>query len=289
MTDDAEALVISSAGVYNILAEDYHRDPVKGGSLSSSGARLLMSTCPARFRYEQDHPAPPSRAMNLGSAAHREVLGVGPELVLVEAADYRTKDARAARDEALDRGAVPLLPHEYDQVQEMAAALRRHELASVLLGGTGAAEQALVWQDRPTRVWRRALLDWLPPAEPGGQLYLADYKTSESAHPDAISKAIWSYGYHAQAAWYADGVQALELAAEVAYFLVVQEKTAPYLVSVVQVDQLAMDAGRHHNRAALELYARCRRDNHWPPYVEGLAQVSIPGWAQNRFLQEVTS
>lgn len=280
---------ISEPGVYDISPEQYHADPVDGGSLSSSGARKLLATCPARFKYEQDHPPQPTRAMELGTAAHRVVLGVGSDIQVVDADSYRTKAAQRARDEIREAGGVPLLPDEWDVVEAMAAALREHELASVLLGGTGAAEQTLIWRDGPTRVWRRALIDWLPPAGPDRQMFLADYKTAKSAHPDAISRDIEARGYHAQAAWYEDGVKALGLADLVFYYLVVQEKEAPYLVSVVRLDQVSMDAGHHHNRKALELYARCRKSGHWPPYVEGAPSIGLPGWAENRFLQEVTS
>lgn len=291
MTAIAEAptLTITQPGVYDIPADVYHADPVPGESLSSSGARKLLRTCPAKFRYEVDHPPEPTKAMELGTAAHKKVLGAGPELARMKWDTYNTKAAQAERDAAYDRGAVPLKPAEWDQVEEMAAALRAHDLASVLLGGTGKAEQALFWQDGPTKVWRRALLDWLPPAEPGGVMYLADYKKAKSAHPAEISRAIETYGYHSQGAWYADGVLALGLAQAVKFFLVVQEPTPPYLVSVVELNQVAMDAGRYENRKALRLYAECRKTGRWPAYVEGVEQVGLPGWAENRFLQEVTS
>jgi hypothetical protein len=280
---------ITEPGVYDIPADVYHADPVPGGSLSSSGARRLLATCPARWHYEQQHPPEPTEAMDLGTAAHRLVLGVGPELVEIQADDYRTKVAQIARDAAREAGAIPLLPHQYQQVHAMADALREHELAAVLLGGAGKAEQALFWIDGPTKVWRRALLDWLPDVEPTGRMIVADYKTAASAHPDAISRAIDTYGYHMQAAWYVDGIKAVGLAEDVVFCLVVQERTAPYLVSVVQIDQLAMDAGRHENRKAIELYARCRATGHWPPYIEGVQPVGLPPWAEQRFLKEVTS
>lgn len=284
-------VVVTTPGVYDMPADTYHADPIPrpGRSLSSSGARRLMATCPARYIYEADHPKPSTKAMELGTAAHKEILGVGPELHRMGFDDYRSGAAKAERDEAYERGAVPLKPAEYDQVQEMAAALRENELATALLGGTGRAEQALFWRDGPTRVWRRALLDWLSPKGPDGRIYLADYKTAESAHPDAISKSLVNFGYHQQGAWYVDAVRALGLADDVPFLLVVQEKTAPYLVSVVQLTEVAMEAGRHENRKALQLFARCMKSGVWPPYVEGVAQVGLPGWAENRFLQEVTS
>ncbi|MFC4912550.1 PD-(D/E)XK nuclease-like domain-containing protein [Actinomadura gamaensis] len=285
MTD----LAISRPGVYDLAAEVYHADPVVGGSLSSSGARKLLATCPARFEYERTHPRPPTAALDLGTAAHQLVLGVGAELVEVKAADWRSKAAKEQREDAHAEGKVPLLSDDFVRVHEMAEALRANELASALLGGTGRAEQTLIWQDGPTKVWRRALVDWLPASEPSGLMYLADYKTAHSAHPDAISKAVATYGYHAQGAWYGDGAIELGLAERVVFFLVAQEKERPYLVTVVQLDQVAIDAGRHHNRRALELYAKCRATDTWPAYADGVALIGLPGWAENRFFKEVTA
>ncbi|MFC9973620.1 PD-(D/E)XK nuclease-like domain-containing protein [Spirillospora sp. NPDC127200] len=290
MTATAEKFQVIEPGVYDIPADLYHADPVPGGSLSSSGARRLLKTCPARFKYEQDHPAPPTDAMELGTAAHREVLGVGADIEEIKAKDWRTTRAKDEAAIAREAGKVPLLTRDAERVRAMAAALREHEIAATLLNPAyGKPEQAIFWQDAPTKIWRRALLDLLPDVEPGGRMYLADYKTAQSADLEAISKAIETYGYNAQGAWYDDAVRALGLADDVAFFLVVQETVAPFLVSVVQLDQLALEAGRHDNRKAIELYARCRKTNTWPPYVEGVAPVGLPGWAENKFLKETTS
>ena len=47
----SEPIVITEPGVYDVPFDEYLRDPVPGGSLSTSGARLLLDTCPAIFDY----------------------------------------------------------------------------------------------------------------------------------------------------------------------------------------------------------------------------------------------
>ena len=74
--------MIVDPGVYTLPADEYHADPVKGGSLSSSGARKILE-CPARFRWERDHPPVPTDAFNFGHAAHKLVLGAGPDVEVV--------------------------------------------------------------------------------------------------------------------------------------------------------------------------------------------------------------
>lgn len=280
---------ITEPGVYELTAEEYHADPVEGGSLSSTGARrLLPPSCPALFRHEQDNGRPHAPHFDIGHAAHRLVLGDGPELVELDFADWRTKTARAERDDVYAAGAVPLLPDDYQRVHAMAAAIRRHPVASVLFDPArgGTAEQSLIWRDRPTGVMRRARLDWLPAAGPG-RLIVPDYKTCRSAEPEAIRRAVAEHGYHQQDDWYRAGCRALGLADDTAAFVFVfQEKAAPYLVTVVELDVMSRRIAAARNRRAIELYARCVESGHWPGYREDIAHLALPGYVENRDIEE---
>lgn len=282
-------IAITAPGVYDIDADDYHRDPVPGGSLSSSGARKLMRPgCPALFRYERDHPPAPKRTFSFGHAAHKMVLGVGPKLTVIEHDDYRTKDARKERDEAFAAGEVPLLEWEYAKVKEMAAALRKHPLASALLApGQGTAEATLIWRDEATGVWRRARPDWMPHPR-AGRLVVPDYKTTEAVDPDSVRRSMYRYGYHQQGAWYLDGLQALGLADDQAIFaLIFQGKEPPYLVTVLQVDAESLTLGRRRNRRALELYAECVATDTWPGYGDDAIVTRPPAWVESQLLEEL--
>lgn len=276
------ALDTLAPGIYRMAATDYHADPVPGGSLSSTGARkLLPPSCPALFRHEQLHGTEPKRTFDLGHAAHAAVLGVGPDIVVVDADSWRTNAAKAQADEARAVGAVPILTAEHDQVQAMATALRAHPIASALLDpDRGTPEQALIWADNQTGVMRRALLDWLPEAGTG-RTVLADYKTCASANPADLAKAVDRFGYHQQADWYLTGAQALGLAGDDAAFVFIcQEKAPPYLVTVIEPDHVAMRIGKTRNRRAIDIYDYCVRNDTWPGYADDIALVSLPPWAE---------
>jgi hypothetical protein len=270
---------ITEPGVYDIDAETYHADPVPGGSLSSSGARkLLPPSCPALFRYEQEHPTPSTKPMELGTAAHKLVLGVGPELVRIDADEWRTKKVKDEVATVRAEGGIPLKPAEYEQVQAMAAALRAHPLARRLLArGYGQPERAVFWRDEATGVMRRALLDWLP-VDGRGRPVIADYKTTVSANPKAIAKTVEKYGYHCQAPWYLDALHAVSYPRETAFVFIFQEKTPPYLVTVAELDADALRTGRSLNRRAINLYARCKAADRWPGYCDDIAEISLPPW-----------
>lgn len=288
----AEPLTITKPGVYDIPAEDYHLDPIPGGSLSSSGARkLLPPSCPALYKYEHDNPPATRKTFEIGHAAHALALGTGPELVLVDHEKWNTNAIKAEVAEIRERGAVPLKREEYERLHAMAAALRKHPAAAALFAeGTGHAEQSLFWEDPPTGVKRRARLDWLPAFNDGRRMVLPDYKSCVSAEKEALERAMDNYGYHCQGAWYVDAVRALGLAGDdAAFVLVAQEKTPPYLVNVLEPDAMAMRIARARNRESIELYASCVAEDRWPGYSDQVELASLPNWTVNRWLEEIAS
>lgn len=273
---------ITEPGVYEMTADEYHADPVVGGSLSSSGARaLLPPSCPAKYRWAQDHPdeVPVRRVFNFGHAAHKLVLGAGPELHVVDADSYRTKAAQNERDEALAGGAVPLTRPEWAQVKAMAAALRDHPVVGKLFEPeSGWSELALVWRDEHTGVMCRALLDRY---RTGPRPVIVDYKGARAGDLESISRAIYEYGYHIQNAWYAEGARALGLAGDDTPFVFVfQEKDPPYLVTPVYLDPTALRIGAARCRQARSIYRYCTDQGHWYAHTDDLALVSLPPWAE---------
>ncbi len=285
---DQGPIVITEPGVYDIPEDAYHADPVPGGSLSSSGARkLLPPSCPARFWWEREHGQPRRKVFDFGHAAHKLVLGSGQEIVVVDADDWRTKDAQRQRKEAYAAGAVPLLTHEYGTVEAMASAIRAHPIASLLFGGgRGAPEQSLFWRDARSGIMRRARLDWNPTPS-GSRLIIPDYKTTDSASLESIMKSVWTYRYHQQARWYLDGIKALGLAGgyEPAFVFVFQEKTPPYLISVVELTPAALRIAAMQNREAIEVYQQCTKTGDWPGYSDEVEPVSLPPWVENKYLE----
>src|SRR3954469_3949391 len=169
---------IDQPGIYDLSVKEYFLDPVAGGSLTSSGARLLLPpNCPAMFHYQRSHPRPNSATFDDGHAAHAVALGVGAPMRIVDADDFKTKAARAEREEAYAAGEIPVLAKVWTRIQGMAAALRNHDEAGPLFTpGAGLAEQTIVWWDEEFGIWRRAMVDWLPHTEPDERQIVVDYK-----------------------------------------------------------------------------------------------------------------
>lgn len=277
---------VVGAGVYDLSEAEYHARP----ELSSTDARkLLAPSCPALYRYERDHGQPSKRVWEIGSAAHKLVLGTGPDLVLVDKPRWDTNEIKAKLADIRADGGIPLKRPEYDAVQTMANALAAHPFAAKLFEeGTGQAEQTLIWQDKETGVMCRALLDWLRNPLPGYRMVVPDYKSCASAEPGKFARAMAEHGYHIQLAWYLAGVRALNLGDDQAVgLLVAQEKTPPYLVTVLQPDPTAMRMGEIRMREALRTYAECVRDDRWPGYADDVVLAELPPWETKELKGEV--
>lgn len=268
-------------GVYTadeLPADAYHADT----ALSSTGARRLLE-CPAKFAWEREHGTEPKKAFDIGTAAHGEVLGSGPELVVVDAGDWRSKKAQEEKAAARADGAVPLLVHEYEQVQAMAEAIRQHPFAGPLFAGDGQPEVSLVWGDPDTGVRCRARIDWLRKPRSGRRLVLPDLKTTTDASPDGIAKSIARFNYHQQAEWYQTGVRACGLAPDgVAFVLLFQEKTPPYVITPVQIPDADLMLAAAKNARAREKFRDCTASGVWPAYADQPLYISLPPWASIR-------
>ncbi len=286
LIEEARAAAPFEPGVYEMPADEYHADPVPGGSLSSTGVRKLLD-CPARFRYDTDHPPESTAVFDFGHAAHRLALGHGAAIEVVDADNWRTKAAQELRNAAHAAGHTPLLRADFDAVKQMAAALSEHPIAGPLLArGHGRPEQSLFWQS--AGVWCRARVDFLPDGATGGRpngmrrgrLVVPDYKTAVSVKPEDLRRAVLSHGYHIQLAWYLRGLRALTIAPDDAVMvLVCQEKTPPYLVTVVQLDDEAMRTGSFEGERALNIYRDCAESRRWPGYTDEVEVLSLPPWA----------
>ena len=278
-------MIPSEDGIYpNISDTLYHSDR---SSLSSSGARkLLPPSCPAIFRWEQLHGRKPKAEYDFGHAAHKFVLGEGEEIAPIYADDWRTKAAKEQRDQARADGKVPLLKSAVDTAMEMANKVMAHPLAAALLA-EGTPELSGFHVDAESGVRLRFRPDWI--TELGsGRVVVADYKTTTSAHPSSFAKHAAEYGYHMQQAWYLDGLAALEIADDAVFLFIAQEKTPPYLVSVIELDAADVELGRRLNRHAIDLYGECTDSGEWPGYGQHIHHVSLPSYAvtqQERHLQ----
>lgn len=266
---------ITEPGIYSMTDEEYHADPIEGGSLSSTGAKWLTTDPPAKLREILDNGRPDTVAFDEGKAAHALVLGTGPELVEIPGSWVRKANKETVA-EVRERGGVPLHSDQWERVHAMADAVKRNDLALALLT-SGTPEQSAFWQDERTGVWCRARFDVLPDVV-AGRMIVPDYKTAASARPDKFARSAADYDYNQQADFYLRAVRALGLASEAAFVFVVQEKSPPYLVAVRQIEHDAMQIAARLNDAAIDTFAQCQASGEWPGYPAEVEPIEFPSY-----------
>ena len=280
---------ITKPGVYDLPADFYHSDCCDGPSLSSTGARAIISTCPAKFKYDRDNPQE-KRAFDLGRAGHLMVLEpekVDSEIVIVRgftkqgkpAKGYSTDDAIEQRDRAYAAGKTPLLPEEYDALKAMRDVLWNDPVMSKAFMN-GKTEQSVFWKCKETGIWCKMRPDFLPNAA----AFLADYKTTTDAGPDGFPRSVFKFGYHQQAAWYSEGYKEAFGVDLSSFWFIAQETKAPFLTGAYRVSPDALEAGRLLNIRARRIFAWCNENNHWPGYLPTFDgsrvfyDVDMPPW-----------
>lgn len=198
------------------------------------------------------------------------MLGKGAEvLTVIDAQSWRSGWAQEAREKAYIDGKTPLLPQDMRKAEDMAAALTEHPLAVETL--TGDTERSMFWQQ--DGLWLRGQMDVHAPGS-----HVGDYKTAADASGPGFIKAAWRYRYHMQAAWYQTGVHLLT-GERLPFRFVVQEKEAPYLVSVWEIPDDYLQLGRADMDDAIDLYLQCKESGEWPGYPDEIQTLMPPAWA----------
>jgi len=252
-------------GIYSgITNTSYHADP----ALGSTSLKTLATKTPAHYQWDKAHPKF-SDAFTLGTAAHSLILeGDASNITVVSHDNWLTKAAKEAKAEALAAGRQPLLEKEWQQVMDMRHAVMAHPQARELFAGH-KAEESVFWKEDAL------MLKCRPDAWKPGRL--VDLKTTVNADPREFGKTAHNFGYHQSAAHYIDGVKAAT-GEELPFTFVLVEKTAPYLVSVVELDWEAIDLGRALNDRAKRIYRECTETGNWPGYPAA-EPIALPNYA----------
>jgi PDDEXK-like domain of unknown function (DUF3799) len=271
---------VSGATLTDLSAEKYHADPAPVPSLSSSIASILLDQSPlhawlAHPRLNPKFEREGDSRFDLGSAAHMMLLERRSDaIVRVDAKDWRTNAAKEARDMAQVQGKYAVLEHQYGDIVRMVQAAREFveesELGHIL--DEGDAEQTLVWQDGAVHCRAR------PDLVSKDRRIIVDYKTTESAQPDAFGRQIGRMNYDLQAQFYMRGVENLSGREDTAFVFLVQEITPPYACSLASLSNAYELVGAAKVKRALALWDRCLSTNNWPGYENRVHYIEPPAW-----------
>lgn len=270
--------------ILRISADAYHADPSPVPSLSASIAKTLLAKTPAHAWLE--HPKlggkakAATKALDEGSIIDAILLGGWEKkLGVVDAKDYRTDAAKAARDTFRNEGRTPVLVHEVAEFQRVAKILG-DKLDARGFHLTGESQVTILWEEEtllgPIRC--RAMLDHVFIED--GVIY--DLKKIHTASPRVIARQAFDLGYDVQRAAY---VRALDKAMTAKRFggpdfvFLFCETEPPYCVTPSRMDGTFRQLGEQRWERACQTWARCIRDNEWPEYTDTAIHIEPPGWA----------
>lgn len=274
-------MIITEPGLYDIPENLYHADPVPGGSLSSSMAKwLLPPSCPAIALYRRENPVIKTE-FDLGSAAHKLILGKGAEIAVIQHEKWNTNVAKAEVADARAAGKIPLKPDQFAAAELMATSVRDHPTAGPLFRpGTGVPEHSIFWQDDRTGAWCRAMLDWLS-LTPGYQPLIVDLKTISGSSLESVVKQIGNLRYYQQAAFYTTAAERLT-GETPAFLFVFVDVNPPHLPLVFELQPDDLDQGRARNEEALDVWIACQESGEWPGYSTEIQSAPLPPWTHRQ-------
>jgi hypothetical protein len=279
--------VITEPGLYPDIDEDwYHADPVSGGSLSVSGAKLMLQA-PAKYDYARRNGSKSSKSMDTGTRVHALVLGKGEEhLAELPFDEYRTDEAKAARDKAIAAGKIPTKPREMDEAKAIADAVLKNPTTGGLFTD-GDAEVSMFWRDPEFGIMLRGRADYMTYFD--RLPTIVDFKTSADASAEEFAKSVYKYGYHRQDPHYREGWASILGCdwQDIDFVFAVAETDPPYLVATYRIKPEHVDLGREQNRIARERFRDCMKADRWPGYSEEIEDLELPRYGVQRIEKDI--
>ena len=211
-------------------------------------------------------------AMRIGTLTHCCILEpdkmAGSYAIKPEGMNFATKEGKAWKSEQTQ---TIISQSHADMISRMMNSVWRHPEAKALISGSDR-ERSLFAQDDD--LWLKGRIDCLTK---GGNI-IADLKTCELADLDSVEKAIYSYGYFRQAAYYLRIASLLGLQKSRFVFIFV-EKTPPHCVALYSITEEALKVGEMEIDASLRLLRFCKESGRWPGRETGINDAGLPTWA----------
>ncbi len=246
---------------------EYHAHP----ALGSTSLKTLATKTPAHWKWQSENSVHKD-AFDLGTAIHSITLERDESnIVEVEASTWQTKKAQDAKAAARAEGKVPLLTKDLELARAIDRSIMAHPLASRMFTGH-IAERSVFWEDDGLQLKCR------PDALNLG--LIGDLKSAITANPNDFGKTAADLGYFMSAAHYQDGMEQAT-GDRMPFLFILAEKSAPFPVSVVELDDEALEYGRRMNERAKRIYRRCLETGEYPGYPEA-GRISLPAWATYR-------
>ncbi len=263
-------------GIYDLSIEDYHQGP----GISRSGLMELKRS-PYHYWYKylnpNYEPEPSTPSQILGNALHTLILEPNQfeeRYFILPEFNKATKEGKARWQTIKSElgNKETLSSNQYQVLQAMVESFQKHELASQFLENA-EIEQSIYWTDPDTNVLCKCRPDILR------NNLICDLKTAQDGSSRSFQTAVFNYGYYIQAAMIQEALMEVKKIQIKDFLFLVIEKSAPYAVSIYQLDEPSLEQGRHEFKQLLVRYKHCLDTNDWPAYA--IQEISLPRYAFN--------
>jgi hypothetical protein len=226
-----------------------------------------MARSPAHYRYELTAPPKTKRHFDLGTVLHAKVLLPPDERPDVVVYEGRRAGKVWESFEAEHADSIILSPADGEKIDGMQESILTHPIAMGLLVSCTKFEHSIEWA--------RQGLPCAGRIDAHNSSMVVELKTGREEPPSRFQWSVVRMGYHAQLAWYMRGL-GMDLLTRAAYIIHV-ESTPPYVATVYQPSQGALQAG---DRICTEWMARlkiCCETQHWPGYSDEIVPLELAG------------
>ena len=236
----------------------------------SSLKAFSRSPAHALVGFEEERET--SDAMNIGSLLDHKVLGTPYLWTTSTYDDFRTKEARAWREDQEYRRVTVFKQDAIETVERMVESVRKHTVAGRLLAEPGKAQVGMFGEFDGCD--RKGLIDWLPDATP----VIVDLKKTRDASKAGFRRQIGQLRYDVQAAYYRDLYRDITGETREWQWICVED-FAPFAVAVYQLDRESCERGSATWQDWIRQWMVCEDTDSWPGYNGGAAEmISSPNW-----------
>jgi len=222
----------------------------------------LMALSPAHYHAAAKKD---TGAMQRGRALHSLVLG-GARVIGYPGKTRYGKQWDAFK--AANTDAEILTGKEFDKVRAMAESVLHHKIAMQVLEGQHEVEVDWTYLGRKCQ-------SHVDSIAPDGK-WVAELKSTVSSEPGRFAWQSHKMAYGGQVAFYLDAVRAAGLGEPTDAYVVAVEAAEPFVVTVLHVEEDALELGRRCVRLWMEQLLNCEAANDWPGYAQGIVPLHAP-------------
>lgn len=235
--------------------------------------------------YEAKHilktiQAESSRSQEIGTLVHAAILeenklwsimAIPPREVLASNGHRRGNAYDAWK--ASQSGKIIITEDELQMIDAIVNQARKHPVLQMFLANKLQIEMPILWNDPLSGLKCKGIPDLVCKTS-----YVVDVKTCQSV--DDIERAVATYGYHLQAAFYLRGCSSHYGNVYDNFVIVAVETNPPYRVHARLLDDQAIIVGNMRIDELLADYARRKESGDWSEAAEReITVLSLPKWA----------